>query len=1075
MLMIKINTMRKQIILLSIFFSCIFLCKDLVAQTKKIIVSGTVKDAGTNDTMVGVSVASGKPLKVLTQTDSKGHYSVSVDDGATLVFTYVSYSQKTIKLNAGQTSLNVSLKEDNKTMEEVVIRGYQKRTREQTTGSSFIVSGKEVQDVPVSNVEQLLQGKVAGLNIQLNTGAPGLRGTVNIRGLSTISTTGAGNETFLQPTSPLYVIDGVPMDADKASEFGFQQQGPGVSPISLIPQEDIASIEVLKDATATALYGSRGAYGVILIQTVRGNSEIPRIRYTGNFYMNAIPKLRSILGGSNERDLKLYQINTYGRFDDRYKISNTPFLTDSLNPFYNNSTDWQGVFYQNTYNQTHNVQLDGGDTKFSYKTNLSYYSDKGIIKNTGFDRYSLNMNMDYKPTSRISFFGSIRGNVGKIKKANGVGLLQTGVAADGQKSSLLPGPSYFQATSSVLSALQTNTDAGPKNLNTYIEGRYELIPGLNITSAASYDYNVDTEDTFTPAAANNQFAKIFSLYGYTSQLYNRNNASYTRSFNEKHNLFINLFSEMYVKKGQSSITRLERSPNDQFQGPLGYDGYYSRGGGILTTFYDQNQISFAAAFTYDFEKKYILDLTYRIDGTSNNGNKDPYSKNPSIGLKWNFNKENWLKDLKWLSYGDIRVTAGKNIFPVGTLVDIYGKYTPKGFYNNNPRVGIDYEFVPNPLLRPKNVTQFNLGFDLGLFNGKLDVIFDTYYKKVDNELFTSFLSNTLAFQKYTSNDAALANYGYELSFSSRPLSKDSKFNWTVSVNGAWNNDVLTKLPEEYNGQFIEFDIYTPYEQHLAKRVGRNSLANYLYVNQGVYDSTNDVPIDPITGARYRNGNSTNFLNSFQGGDARFLDANGDYILDSRDLQVVGNTQPVLTGGLSNTLSYTMPSGSSLSLNIYATYTAKRSILNNALADRLRLLDNPFGTKDGVLGGNPLAVVPVNDLNMWTGPGSTNAKFANAYDYAHNAYVNNYRYAQTLWMETGSYFKINQITLSYSFAKKMARRIGLNNIRTFLSASNIITFSPYSGPNPEGVTAIGRDGSGGYPVPRVYNLGFNVEF
>jgi len=1050
--------MRKQIILLSIFFSCIFLCKDLVAQTKKVTVSGTVTDGGTKETMVGVSIATGKPLKVLTQTDSKGHYSVSVDDGATLVFSYISYGTKTIKLSAGQTTLNVSIKEDNKTMEEVVIRGYQKRTREVTTGSSFIVTGKEVQDVPVSNVEQLLQGKVAGLNIQLNTGAPGLRGTVNIRGLSTISTTGAGNETFLQPTSPLYVIDGVPMDADKASEFGFQQQGPGVSPISLIPQEDIASIEVLKDATATALYGSRGAYGVILIQTVRGNSEVPRIRYTGNFYMNAIPKLRDILGGTYERDIKLRQINNYGRFQDMYKISNTPFLADSLNPFYNNSTDWQGVFYQNTYNQTHNVQLDGGDSKFSYKTNLSYFSDKGIIKNTGFDRYSLNMNMDYKPTSRITFFGSVRGNVGKIKKANGVGLLQTGVADNGKKSSLLPGPSFFQATSSVLSALQTNTDAGPKNLNTYIEGRYELIPGLNITSAASYDYNSDTEDTFTPAAANNQFAKIFSFYGYTSQLYNRNNISYVKSFEEKHNLFFNFFSEMYVKKGQSSITRLERSPNDQFQGPLGYDGYYSRGGGILTTFYDQNQISFAAAFTYDYKKKYILDITYRIDGTSNNGNKDPYSKNPSVGLKWNFNKENWLKDIKWLNYGDIRLTGGKNIYPVGSLVDIYGAYTPRGFYNNNPRIGIDYGRVPNPLLKPKNVTQFNLGFDLGLFDGKLDIIFDTYYKKVSNELFSSYLSNTLAFNNFTTNDAGLSNYGYELTFSSRPLSKNSKFNWSINVNGALNNDVLTKLPAEYNGQVIEGDI--------AKRVGRNSLANFLFVNQGVYNNTSDVPVDPVTGLRYRNDNSSNVLNSFQGGDSRFLDANGDYILDNKDLQVMGNTQPVLTGGLSNTLTYNFVSGSALSLNIYATYTAKRSILNNALADRLRLLRDPFGLD---------AVIPVDDLNMWTGPGSTNARFANAFDYAHEAYANNYRYNQTLWMESGSYFKINQVTVSYSFAKKMAKRIGLNSLRTFLSASNIITFSPYTGPNPEGVTAIGRDGSGGYPVPRVYNLGFNVGF
>ncbi|WP_449435286.1 hypothetical protein [Pedobacter steynii] len=232
-------------------------------------------------------------------------------------------------------------------------------------------------------------------------------------------------------------------------------------------------------------------------------------------------------------------------------------------------------------------------------------------------------------------------------------------------------------------------------------------------------------------------------------------------------------------------------------------------------------------------------------------------------MKWNFNKENWLKDIKWLNYGDIRITGGKNIFPVGSLVDIYGKYTPRGFYNNNPRVGIDYGSVPNPLLKPKNVTQFNIGMDLGLFNGKLDVIFDTYYKKVDNELFTSMLSNTLAFNNFTSNDAALSNYGYELSFTSRPLSKESKFNWTVSVNGAWNNDVLTKLPAEYNGQFIQFD-GGKYAQHLAKRVGRNSLANFLFVNQGVYDNTGEVPIDPVTGFRVRNNGSGDFLNSFQG-------------------------------------------------------------------------------------------------------------------------------------------------------------------------------------------------------------------
>lgn len=1054
--------MRKQLILLSIFFSCIILCKDLIAQTKKITVTGTVLDAATKETLIGVIVRAGTPSKALLGTDAKGYFSVIVDDGALLTFTYIGYSQVQIKLKPGQTSVNVTMKENKNEMEEVVIRGYQRRTREVTTGSSYIITNKEVQDVPVSNVEQLLQGRVAGLNVQVNTGAPGMRGSVQIRGLSTLNVTGFGNESFLQPTSPLYVIDGVPMDADKASEFGFQQQGPGVSPLSLIPQEDIASIEVLKDATATSLYGSRGAYGVILIQTIRGNSKIPRVRYTTNFFMRAIPKLRETLGGTYERNVKLAQINNYAQFQDIYRISNTPFLSDSLNAYFNNSTDWQGIFYQDTYNQSHNLAIDGGDQRFNYKTNVGYYSDKGVIKNTGFDRYSLNMNMEFKPSPKLRFFGAMFGSIGKIRKGNGVGLLQTGVATNGQNSSLLPGPSFFQATSSVLSSLQTTSNAGPKNLRANVEGSYELLPGLNITSNGSYDYTLDSEDTFTPAAANSQFAKIYSYYGFSSTLYNRNNISYSKSINKKHNFFINLFNEIYVKAGQSSITVLERSPNDQFQGPLGYDGYFSKGGGVLQNFLDLKTASFAGAFTYDLMKKYIFDLTYRVDGASNSGSKDPYSKNPSIGIRWNFNKENWLSDAKWLNYGSLRFTAGKNIYPNGSLTDIYGRYNPNGFYNNYPRVGIDYGQIPNPLLKPTSVLQYNFGFDAGLFDGKLDVIFDTYFKKVDNLLFTNFLSNTLAFAEYRSNDAGIANYGYELALSSRPLSNSSPVNWTISVNGAINRDVLTKLPAEYNGQYIKFDRVSGINQHVVQRVGRNSMSNFLYLNKGVYATTADVPVDPVTGLRYRNSGST-VRYSFQEGDPILFDANGDFILDERDLQVSGNSQPLITGGISNTITF-----KNISLNVFASFTAKRSILNNALADRLSLLRNPFNS------GDKSAVVPVDNLNIWTKAGDV-ATYANAYNYAHNAFTNPFRYEQSLWQEEGSFLKVNQVTLSYSFEKKFAKRLGLNNVRTFVSASNITTFSNYSGPNPENVTALGRDASGGYPVPRTYNFGFNVEF
>src|SRR5690606_7281411 len=211
----------------------------------------------------------------LSCTDGRGEFRVSVPNGSTLVFKFMGYIERRVTLKPGQTTVSVVMEEDQSALEEVVVRGFVSRSKQLSTGSSVTISGDEVKDVPVANVEQLLQGKVPGLNIQVNTGAPGFRGSTQIRGLSTLTVSGSGNESFLQPTSPLYVIDGVPLDADGASEFGFQQQGPGVSPLSMIPQEDIASIEILKDAQATSLYGSMAAYGVIIITTKRGNSEIP--------------------------------------------------------------------------------------------------------------------------------------------------------------------------------------------------------------------------------------------------------------------------------------------------------------------------------------------------------------------------------------------------------------------------------------------------------------------------------------------------------------------------------------------------------------------------------------------------------------------------------------------------------------------------------------------------------------------------------------------------------------------------------------------------------------------------------
>lgn len=1042
----------RNFIMLTVLF-CSINARLALAQQKIKLTGKVVDQAGLG--LPGATILSGSPLKSLTATDASGTFVTMVEPGAELVFRSIGFQQQVVKLKAGQTTITVRLKDNSNEMEEFVVRGYVARSKKLNTGSSTTVPSEQVQSVPVSNIEQLLQGKVPGLNIQVNTGAPGFRGSTTIRGISSLSVTGNGSSSFLQPTSPLYVIDGVPLDADQASQFGFQQQGPGVSPVSMIPQEDIESIEILKDAQATSLYGSRAAYGVIIITTKRGNSVIPRVRYTVNTFVQSPPKLRETLGGNLERQLKIRQIidNALSRADIE-RISSTPFLADSLNAYFNNSTNWQGIFYRSTFNQTHNLAIDGGDQKFNYKTNLNYYAENGVIKNTGFKRYSLSTRMEYKPDDKFTFVGSVFGGIGKTNKGEGLGLLQSGVANNGMASSLLPGPSFFQSTAGVVAALNTKNDNNARNLRANIEAGYMIIPGLRASTNVSYNFDSNTEDTFTPAAANGQFAKVYAFNGRSDRLYNRSAINYSKTFGTNHNIFVNAFNEIYIESRQNSITRQERTPNDQFQGPFGFDAYYSRGGGILTDYRDFRSASFAGSVSYDYKRKYVVDLSYRLDGTSGSGARDPYSKNPAIGLRWNFKDEKWLSKLSWLDMGALRLSWGVNIQPNSSLIDIYGKYNINGNYNGQQGIGIDFGRIPNPNLKPTTTTQYNFGFDIGLFRNTIELTYDTYYKSVKNIVIDRGLSNISGFDVLKSNDASIVNYGHEIAVTVRPL-KNGPLTLSFTVNGAMNNDVLTKLPAEFNGQMVRWDNDTKYLQHIVYRVGSNTLSNYLRINKGVYKTDADVPVNPVTGLRYQTNGRF-----FQAGDPIIEDQNGDYILDSRDYKISGNSQPVFTGGLSTNIGY-----KNFRLDVYASFTAKRTILNNALSDRLRLMRDPFGDR---------AVIPVNDLNIWRKPGDV-AKYPNPYNYTSFDAIDPFRADQSLWEEDGSYLKINTITLSYMFPKKTVKRIGFQSMRVYVSGENLHTFTNYSGPNPENVTNMGRDASGGYPVPRKYNVGVNVEF
>lgn len=1039
----------------------LLICSNSYAQNK-ITVKGVVRDQGQDVVMQGVSVSVSKPLKTLVSTDKNGAFTVVIDPGTELLFTHTGFNPVRRTFLTSEPSVVISMTAKDNSMQEVVVQGFKTKTRETSSGSSLVITGKALQDVPVSNVVELLQGKVAGLNVQNNSGSPGGMGTINLRGVSSINISSDG---FLTPTSPLFVIDGVPVDVNTNFEYGFQSGGVGISPLALIPPEDIEQMDVLKDAAATAVYGARAAYGVIIVTTRRGKSKVPIVQYSTNFFVKSPPKLRDVIGGKEERE---FRINTILNYDTSYSaalalINQTPFLSDSLNPYYNNSTNWQDYFYRTTYNQQHNLSIRGGDDKFNYKTNLNYYQENGIIQNTGFKRYSLSMNSLYAPTNEFRMTVNLSTSLGQKQNGSGVGLLQTGVASGGSSSSLLPPPSLFSDNNSVLSTAEIKNNNKAVNVAASLDIQYEPIKGIRFGNLLSYNFNSGTSDRFTPSYLSGGSSESYSYNDRTYTLYNRSLINLTKTIHNVHNFSGYVFNEINSYGYRANVINLAQTANDQIAGPIGYS-WAASGGGTLNNINDRRQHGYGGSFSYNYDRKYVVDFSFRFDGLSTLGSKQPYTKNPAISARWNFNKEKWLAKQNWLSYGSVKGSWGRNIKPTGSIFDVYGKYIVGLQYNNNPTVAIDYSTVPNENFLPETQTQSSAGLEMGLFGNRFEFSVETYYRSTDNQVMDIQLANINGFQKLYTNAASVVNYGMDWTTSLRVFKATSQFKWTISVNGNFNRDVMTKLPNnlrQYTKQITDNGSNVP----VIYRLGRNIYSNLMYHTQAIYASTSAVPVNIATGKRQQLGSGTGYY--FQGGDPRWTDVNGDYVIDEKDLLPIGNPVPKVTGGILSQMEFRR-----FQLNVNVSYTLIRDLINANLAQMMKNFSNPASMG---------ALVPIDNYNYWRpspidkSSGTLNAQYPNPFDFRRAAIMDPYRSNQTLFLEDGSYWKINNVVLSYNIDRRALSRFHMTSCRLTLTANNVYTFSKYSGPDPELVTQLGRDNSGGYPNARSYAVGINVQF
>lgn len=1056
-------------------FILLFIFVSLDVFSQDVTVSGVILDKKDNQPIISATIVvvdkAGKiNTRYSTMSDVDGKFTITVPIPSNLRFTSMSYETLVREITKETPNMTVFMTTSENMLDEVVISGFVERTRASQTSAVQVVRTEDLVQTPVANALELLQGRVPGLNVQMDNGTPGGVPSFTMRGISDISVTKKGDDFILGSSAPLFVVDGIPqedLNKDTDIDVAGLLSGSTVSPLSMIPFEDIERMEILKDAAATSLYGSKGAYGVILIETRRGHGK-PKVSYSGNYVVRTPPKLRDVVVGNAERKLRIMQIlqNDTSYYHGHNEIHNLPALADSLNPYWNNNTDWQGRFYGVTHNMTHNLSFSGGEKKFDYKINGNYYTEKGIIKNTDFNRYGLRTRLGYRPNDKFEMDVNISATFARNSQGSGNAFTQAGVAKGTSASSLLPPPSMYTAASDALAVFSVDDNNVNSSYDASVQMKYKLPFQIGFQGTFGYKFGSVERETFTPGILNENRSKwentssdYYSLY--SQILFFRNNKI------SIFNLGLQAGIELSSTKESSNGVTLVGGGSDHIWAP----GAMPRESGGSASFKEsENTLSFILNPTFGFGsigskgERYIFVPNLRPEANSSYGAKVKWTLSPSLSFKWNFSRESFAEKWEWMDAGALRVSWGRTTKYSANRYDIWGTYKlTNDSYNGVPIIPIDYGLLPNDNIKPVTTTSWNLGAEASFFRNRLRFVGDVYYRQTDNQLSDVELADHNAFDRVKSIETSIVNYGVELLIGGKPLSNQSPWVLDLSLSLAINKDVIAKLPNEAR-QIINSDAM------MVNRLGSNALANYVFVNKGVYATDEDVPVNPVTGERMKvQNNSKNGYIYLQAGDPIWADVNGDYIIDDKDKVVVGNSQPRFTGGFNVNLRY-----KAFSINTNFSFVIKRDIINKALADRFSAYSNPLAKNLHETG----ALTPVESYNFWK-EDNRNAEYPNPFDYIRGGKdgnkVNFFREDQTLFMEDGSYLKINGVSIAYSLPKSILEYLKVSRLQLNASVNNIYTFSKYSGVNPENVNGLGYDTSGGYPNSRSWTVGISMDF
>ncbi|SFM58643.1 TonB-linked outer membrane protein, SusC/RagA family [Chitinophaga sp. YR627] len=1005
--------------------------------------TGTVVDSKTQTPIIGALVRiKGTTNQVLT--DAKGNFSFKTGQKLPYILEAAFIGYKKLEIKAEKSPLQIVLQETESQLNEVVVVGYGTQRKSDITGSVASVS-KVLLAQPAAAFDNLLQGSVPGVAVTQSSGQPGSTATIRIRGGNSIS---FGN-------APLYVIDGFIIYNNNDYANTGASNGTGVNALSTINPSDIASVEVLKDASATAIYGSRGANGVIIITTKRGRRGHDEVSYNTYVGTQQVRKKLDLLNATQWGEL-INDINVSTNSPKTYTEAQLAALGEG--------SDWQSAALRKKALQNHELSFSGGDEKSRYLISANYFDQGGIIVNTGFKRYSGRVNYERSVGDKLKIATNIFGSQSIEDKlyGNGYNSLNFQSTAFANLLQVSPVAKIWNEdgtynTSSPYSANPTNPiqDFQSTINKTYLRRilantslEYKLFRELTLKVTGGADLINTKQNYYSPSYAGSPggSASGYAAGGYASvgnlsatTWINENTLTYDHAWNEEHFLNVLAGYTMQHQKDESAVASAQKFPNDL----TSFNNLNFASTPVLSVS-DGHQSalnSYLARVNYSYQHKYNVTVSLRSDGSSRLGRNNRWGYFPSIGLSWNASKETFAQ--RWeptVSDVKVRVSAGRTgnseVPPYSSLAAL----SPTNYYFNGALVtGIAPVQIENPDLKWETTTQYNAGLDFGILHRRVNVSVDAYYKKTTDLLLNVPFPLYTGYASVLQNVGSVENKGIELSITSDNI-KSADFSWkSTLVLGANRNKVL--------GLGDGTDYYFPlaptgYVSPVIVKVGLPVGSFWGYNTNGLITKEDLVKGIPVLSGV-----------SQQAGDTKYVDTNGDGVISTADKHNLGSAQPKLTFGLTNTLNY---KAFDLSFVFQGSYGNK---IFNFLQQKLEIptlsLNASTTLLDRYSESNPNGKVAR----------ATNAPVAQVTD----------RY-----IEDGTFVKLKNLSLGYNLPKSVLERIHVNQLRIYVTAQNILTWTNYTGLDPE-VNFYDSDNTkqgidyGAYPASKSYLVGLGVTF